>query len=316
MPRKPRLHYSGAVYHVMLRGNGGGAIFFSDDDRRAFEALLADGQRRFAHRIHAYCWMANHVHLSIEVADAPLSRIMQALAGRYSRHVNRAQGRAGHLFQGRYRALLVDADSYLLELVRYIHLNPVRAGLVAAPACYAWSGHRAYLGRTKAPDWFCTARVCAMLARSPTAARRAYARFIADGMDQGRREEMHQGLNEGVLGSERFATTLPDAAPRESRSALGLHDAATRIAARAGMPLAQLRGPGRHRAAALLRHAIADLAVTQGFASLSEVARYFDRDLSTLSRGLARLRQRRQEDDALAATLAHYDDALIQIIQA
>ena len=146
MARKPRLHLPGGLYHVMLRGNGGQAIFFSDADRYHLYLLLQEGVERFGHRIHGFCAMTNHLHLAVQVAKAPLSKIMQNLSFRYTRWINQRQRRVGHLFQGRYKAILVDADSYLLELVRYIHLNPVRTGLVKDPLDYPWSGHRAYLG--------------------------------------------------------------------------------------------------------------------------------------------------------------------------
>ena len=171
MARKPRIHLDGALYHVMLRGNGGQSIFLVDDDRDAFEALVAEGVSRFGHRIHAFCWMGNHVHLAIQVADTPLSKIMQNIAFRYTRFINRRAQRIGHLFQGRFKALLVDADSYLLELVRYIHLNPVRAKLVADPADYRWSGHLAYLGKTH-KEWLTTDWVLSQFAPASGAAER------------------------------------------------------------------------------------------------------------------------------------------------
>ena len=147
MARKPRVYYPGALYHVTLRGNAGQAIFFDNRDRTRFYLLLQEGIERFRHRIHAFCLMSNHVHLAIQVGDIPLSRIMQNLSFRYTRWINWRQNRSGHLFQGRYKAVLVDADAYLLELTRYIHLNPVRAGIVKEPEDSPWSSHRAYLGR-------------------------------------------------------------------------------------------------------------------------------------------------------------------------
>ncbi len=149
MARKPRLHYPGAVYHVMARGNGGQPVFTDDEDRYRFYLFLQEGVEKFGHRIHAFCLMKNHVHLAIQVREKPLSRIMQQLCFRYTQWVNVRQKRIGHLFQGRYKAILVDADSYLAELVRYIHLNPVRARMVKTPDRYPWSGHRAYLGHKK-----------------------------------------------------------------------------------------------------------------------------------------------------------------------
>ncbi len=120
--------------------------FVSDADRCQFLLLLQEGIARFGHRIHAFCLMTNHVHLAIQVDTIPLSKIMQNLSFRYTRWFNRREQRIGHLFQGRYRAVLVERDSYLLELVRYIHLNPLRAGMVQDVVDYAWSGHRAYAG--------------------------------------------------------------------------------------------------------------------------------------------------------------------------
>ena len=157
MARKPRLLYPGALYHAILRGNNGQTIFFDHKDRTRFCLLLQEGIERFGHRIHAFCLMTNHVHLAIQMGGIPLSRIMQNLSFRYTRWANWRQKRSGHLFQGRYKAVLVDADSYLEELTRYIHLNPVRAGIVKEPEDYPWSGHRAYLGLEMIPwlttDW-------------------------------------------------------------------------------------------------------------------------------------------------------------------
>ena len=110
MARKSRVYYPGALYHVVLRGNGGQTIFFDDRDRTRFCFLAQEGIERFGHRIHAFCLMSNHVHLAIQVGDVSLSRILQNLSFRYTRWVNWRQSRTGHLFQGRYKAVLVDAD--------------------------------------------------------------------------------------------------------------------------------------------------------------------------------------------------------------
>ena len=130
MARKARIHYPGALYHVILRGNARQDIFIDDGDRYRFYLLMQEGIARYRHSIHAFCLMTNHLHLLIQVADIPLSRIMQNLSFRYTRWSNGRQWQSGHLFQGRYKAVLVNGDEYLLELVRYLHLNPVRAGLV------------------------------------------------------------------------------------------------------------------------------------------------------------------------------------------
>ena len=130
---------------------------FSKARTACFYFLVQKSVEHFAYRIHAFCLMSNHVHLAIQVGNVSLSRILQNLSFRYTRWVNWRQNRMGHLFQGRYKAVLVDADTYLKELTRYIHLNPVRAGIVKDPEAYPWSGHRAYLELEVIPwlttDW-------------------------------------------------------------------------------------------------------------------------------------------------------------------
>ena len=205
MARKTRIHVPGGVYHVMMRGNGGEDIFFDDDDRYHFYLLVQQGVERYGHRIHGFCCMTNHVHLAIQVADISLSKIIQNLSFRYTRWINQRRKRIGHLFQGRYKAILVDADSYLLELVRYIHLNPCRAGMVKDPKDYPWSGHRAYLGEEQLP-WLTTDWILSQFSQQKAAAKRRYAKFIQEGLGEGYRIEFHSGGEEDtrVLGEDRF----------------------------------------------------------------------------------------------------------------
>ena len=155
MPRPLRLHVPGAFYHVTLRGNHRQSIFFSVADRDLLDSLTAEVISRFAARLHAYCWMTNHVHMLIQVSDAPLGKLILRIAGRYARMTQKRLRTTGHLFEKRYHALLVDADEYLLELVRYIHLNPVRARMVQAPSEYRWSSHHVYAG-TAEQAWVTT----------------------------------------------------------------------------------------------------------------------------------------------------------------
>ena len=127
MARKPRLHIPGGLYHVILRGNAQQDVFFTPADRRCFYELLTEGTARFDYRVHAFCLMTNHLHLALQVGDLELSAGMQNLSFRYTRYLNTRLNRVGHLFQGRFKAFLVDQDRYGLALVRYLHLNPVRA---------------------------------------------------------------------------------------------------------------------------------------------------------------------------------------------
>src|SRR3990172_6960564 len=204
MARKPRLHYVGALYHVMVRGNGGQNIFADDEDRCRFYLLLHEGREKFGHRIHAFCLMKSHVHLAIQVGEKPLSRIMQHLCFRYTQWVNSRQKKVGHLFQGRYKAIVVDADAYLAELVRYIHLNPVRAKLVKDPEKYFWSGHRAYIGQENLP-WLTTDWVLSQFGRRLKSARARYGEFVQYGRKEGHRQEFHDGTSGGrILGGDSF----------------------------------------------------------------------------------------------------------------
>lgn len=147
MARKPRVHFPGALYHVIARGNQRQKVFRSDLDRTCYLELLSRYQNRYGFRLYAYVLLGNHVHLLLEAGETPLAKVMQGLQQSYTLYFNRKYRLVGHLFQGRYKAILCDQNSYLLELVRYLHLNPVRSKLVKDPAEYSWNSHCLYLGR-------------------------------------------------------------------------------------------------------------------------------------------------------------------------
>lgn len=134
MARTPRLHVPQGLYHVIARGNDRQVLFRDGADYREYLARLGAGLRRHGIRCHAYCLMPNHVHFLLEPGATPVSRLMQGVQGAFAQYLNRRYRRVGHRFQGRFRAILCEKDSYLLELVRYLHLNPVRAGLTRMPA--------------------------------------------------------------------------------------------------------------------------------------------------------------------------------------
>lgn len=180
MARPLRIQFPGAVYHVTARGNERRAIYRDDTDRRRFLATLAEAVDQFHLLLHAYVLMGNHYHLLVETLEANLSRAMKQINGVYSQSFNRRHDRVGHLFQGRFKALLVERDSYLVELSRYIHLNPVRAGITEDAESYRWSSARAYSGRSQAPPFLTIAEVLGHFDGSPARARRAYAEFLAE----------------------------------------------------------------------------------------------------------------------------------------
>ncbi|RSZ58197.1 transposase [Massilia atriviolacea] len=182
MTRPLRLEFPGALYHVTARGNRRHPIFLDHADRRAWLGVLRDACARNNSVVHAYCQMGNHFHLLIETIDARLSAFMGQLNGSYARGFNRRHGTVGHLFQGRYHALLVQKESYLLEVARYIVLNPVRAGLVASPQDWEWSSYRWTVNHVHAPSWLDTQWLLGQLAATPGAAVAAYRDFVARGI--------------------------------------------------------------------------------------------------------------------------------------
>lgn len=144
MPRRPRYHVPGDFYHVIARGNQQQDIFRQEDDYLRYLSYLAIYAPKYAVKVHAYALMTNHVHLIVQEGDHPLGLFMKGVQQGYAQYVNKRYEQTGHLFQGRYKAFRIDGDQYLLTLVRYIHLNPVNAGLVQNPADYRWSSHRHY----------------------------------------------------------------------------------------------------------------------------------------------------------------------------
>ena len=153
MARPLRIEFPGATYHVTSRGNRGQPIFADDADRELFLATLARAMERMDASVLAYCLMGNHYHLVLCTRRANLSALMRQINGVYTQAVNRRHTTTGHVFQGRFKAILVDRDAYLLELLRYVELNPVRAQMVAAAGDWEWSSYRAHAGHVAAPAW-------------------------------------------------------------------------------------------------------------------------------------------------------------------
>ena len=223
-----RIEYPGAVYHVTVRGNARADIFLGDDDRRRFLALLAETAGRRGWTCHAYCLMDNHYHLLLETTAADLGRGMRQVNGVYTQRFNRTHSRTWHVFQGRYKAILVEKQAYLLELCRYVVLNPVRAGMAARPEDWRWSSYRAAAGyriaRRHGPDPARHGWLLQQFGADDRAARLAYRRFVRAGAGETERpwDKLRGGL---VLGGEGFIESLrgtvaraPAEAPKEQRT--------------------------------------------------------------------------------------------------
>lgn len=311
MPRRPRIHLPGGLYHVIARGNRRQAIFKDRVDYESYLRRLEAGLHRTGVRCFAFVLMPNHLHLLLQPNQVPLPRLMQSLQQGHTQEFNRRHRLAGHIFQGRYTAILCDRDSYLLELVRYLHLNPVRARLVSDPAAYQWSSHRAYLGRERIP-WLTREPVLGMFHKDPTASRRAYGRFVADAVAQGHRADFYEVWDQRYLGDEDFVDTVEHQAreiPPAARD-VRLPDILRVVAEEFGCLVKQLDAPGQQRVAARARHWVTLLASEVAGERISAVAEALGRSPATLSVGLARLRQSIREDPVEAERMSRIAEKL------
>ncbi len=194
------------MYHITSRGNRKEAIYEQDEDRKNFLNILADVCRQYNWMGYAYCLMDNHYHLLIETPDGNLSKGMRQLNGRYTQTFNRRHQRVGHVFQGRYKAILIDKDRYLLELTRYIVLNPVRAGMVRSARDWPWSSYRETIGQKTKPDWLNSDWLLAGFGRNKTDAIEAYKRFVREG--KGLPSPWENLKNQVFLGDDKFVESM------------------------------------------------------------------------------------------------------------
>lgn len=287
MPRPPRLHVPGACYHVILRGNHREALFGSAADRYVLNDIVGDVINRLGTRIHAFCWMSNHLHALVQIADQPLGHTMQRIAVRYSRYRHKALCTTGHLFERRHRAKLVDVDAYFLALLRYIHLNPVKARIVGDPADYPWSSHLAYLGSASIP-WLTTDFGLSLFSTDLLRARSAYEKFVLQSSEADEDLDCRSHAEDcRILGTDSFINRIR-LIPHKRRSSLTLDQLAEAICAHHSIPLSLLRSPSRARRLARPRLELAIQAVEQHVATLADVARFLHRDPSTLTKLVAR----------------------------
>ncbi len=302
MARPLRLEYPGAVYHVIARGNERRAVFREDTDRELYLERLEHYQKRFGFRVYAYCLMTNHIHLALETGKVPLSRIMLGLQGSYTQTFDRRHGRVGHLFQGRYKSLVVQKDPYLLALVRYIHENPVLAGIVGEPPDYRWWSDRWYR-RRGGPGWLDVNSVLGMFGRQRQAAVRAYAAFMA--RSEGTDYEDLQTFGQLVKGDEEFATRILDHSgePEVVRRGLSVDRVARAVAQVLALKVEDLRSARRSRDLSSARAMAGYVGRELGRISLSRMAEHFRRDRSTLVRDVQRLEERLDQTSELRNTV-------------
>ena len=291
MARRPRIFAPGLLYHVIARGNQRRQTFRSDEDYKAYLERLEKYRAKFQIRIYAYCLMPNHVHLLLETGLLPLGKFMQGLQQSYTQYFNRRYRKVGHLFQGRYQAIICDKDKYLLALIRYIHLNPVRARIAKRPEGYAYSGHRGYLihGTAKIVE----SKPILKLLGGP----KHYERFVLDGMNEEHNEAYYEVEDQRFLGDATFGEEISrgigEAKQRKAKAPI--EEVFRKIARQARVAPEVLRGTDRRWEIAKKRaEAVAVLVREHGY-RVGEVAEFLGRDQAHISTMLSRLAARDRE---------------------
>lgn len=210
MSRPLRITYPGAFYHITSRGNEGKEIFKDIRDREKFLSYLESATQRYRASIHVYCLMNNHYHLLLESPAGNLPQIMHHINGAYTTYFNVKHQRSGHLFRGRYNAILVDRDEYAKELSRYIHLNPVRANMVEAPEQYRWSSYSYFIGLRNAPGWLARGFILSYFGNKASRAQKRYRDFVNAMMAQKYKSPLEEVVGSSILGGAEFIEAIKD----------------------------------------------------------------------------------------------------------
>ena len=280
MARPLRIEFAGALYHVTSRGNGREDIYLDDSDRELFMVVLGEACSLFNWTVHAWCLMGNHYHLLVETPDSNLSRGMRYLNGVYTQRFNRTHSHVGHLFQGRFKAILVEKEAYMLELARYVVLNPVRAGMVESAEQWSWSSYPAMVGLSGCPEWFDREWLLGNFGESNRSAVRQYMRFVEDGVLQSSPWSMLK--NQIYLGSDRFVEKVQSDLPSRQQKL-------------SEIPKAQKRSMPKSIEEYLTMTSSRDEAIVAAYKSggytLQDIGSHFGKHYSTISRIIHRSMQ-------------------------
>lgn len=279
MTRPLRLEFAGALYHVTSRGDRREDIFECDDDREDWLELLGSVCQRFNWVVHAFCQMSNHYHVLIETVDGNLSRGMRQLNGEYTQRFNRRHGKVGHLFQGRYKAILVQKEAYLLELSRYVVLNPLRARMVDAVEMWPWSSYPMMAGLTEAPIWLDCDWLLTQFGSQRSEAFAAYQRFVMEGA--GLPSPLAQTRYQLLLGHDEFVARYREQGKTEVLSELSKAQKRT-----LALSLAEYQTKYSDRNEAMA------LAYLSGAYAMAEIAVHFGVHYMTVSRAVKAFERR------------------------
>jgi len=295
MARPLRIDAPGLLHHVIVRGNERRPIFRDDDDRTGYLVRLERYRARFQFHLLAYCLMTDHVHLAIRTGIAPLAKVMQSLLTSYTQFFNRRHDRVGHLFQGRYKAFLVEEERYFLALLRYIHVNPVSARMCARPEQHPWSSAAAFL-EGRGPEWLDLDEAFRLLAHRPSEARRVYRALM------NQPEEAEGYPNRAIQGDQEFIARMVRSSEISLPRELVVRDVAEAVAEAFGSSVSALRS--HEHGSARLRAAVAYLSREEGEISVARTAKFLRRSESAVSRAVRDLEASLAKDVTLKRRLA------------
>ncbi len=301
MARKPRLHFPGAVYHVFLQSNGERKIITDDVDATRLLLLLQEGCEKFDHKIHAYCLMENAVRLVVEVDKEPLSKIMQQLGFRYTSWFNSRHQQHGHLFQGRYKAILIDCETYLLPLVRSLHLAPVERGTGGDPMRYPWTSHRAYCGREQVV-WLYRDVVLAHIGESGIRTLMKFHSYVNEGAMTGDGVDCFCGGTDDprILGNKEYVRLALKLSRQKYQPKIGAERVFREVLERFRLTEDELVAPGKRRDCAQARAYLAWLYQYTGCDTLTNLSLRLGRDISSLSSAVRRMQIKAKKDEQAA----------------
>jgi len=291
MARKPRIEYEGAFYHVITRGNQKQKIFKDSPDYRKFLDILTSYKQRYHFHLYAYVLMPNHVHLLIETQDTRLSKILQGVNQRYTMYYNRRYKTVGHLFQGRYKAIICDRDRYLLTLLKYIHHNPLRAKIAENLNQYPWSSYRAYLTQTDTSGLINADQVLRMFSEHKSRARKHYEAFMSDGATV-KKEDIYSTIDQRLLGDERFAEEVVerhggDIKKRRRKKEYTLPQITQALERQYSISLEEMQSWGRAKGILTARRLFSIITKEYGYTG-REIAAYLQKDPASVTGYLRR----------------------------
>ena len=284
-------------YYVTLRGNGGKDIFLSVDDSRYFEDLVAENIIKYECEVHAYCWTKNQANMLVRIGNTPLAKFIHNISFRYTLYFNKLYEQSGHLFNGRYCALLIDPRNYLLQAVKYIHLIPQKAGIVSKPREYRWSSHRAYLGRTDC-GWLTKDYLLSHFSHDNFEATHLYNEYMQNDIIKGYVEQLDNKSKKDtrIIGDDEF-TNIVLSYKNGEQMKVSLNKIIRVVCERFDADPNEISSQSRSRRLSRIRTIIGYFVLEYCDATLSDYGRIVNRDVSTLSGAIAKFRSLIKKDD-------------------